>query len=593
MRLGSRKLSISMLAVLFGSLALLLSACGTTTSTGPQDKAKDQILKMTWSGAGATDVPTLDPGLSSDAQSIPLIDLMFDGLVVLDQNLKVQLWGADKVDVSGDGLTYTFHVRANQKFSDGKAVKASDYAYGMNRTLNPCFASSVNYYLFDLKDASTFANEKCTNGTISAADGQTTPVINTLIGSSIVADDTASTIKLTIGHAAGYFLSALTYPCSYLIEQSVVSGDNLGKDGKWLDSMVANSTNKTGQGGSGMFYLAKQDHAGSIVLKKNPNWWGIAAGKAPQLDEINYTIFAKSETLYATYKSDDSFAYDDGIPAAEVAAAKSEADYKEHGVLSFNAIHFNYTQAPFDSKDARLAWCESVNRDLLNAPTGPLKGLVNPSWTIVPPGMPGYQATFTGPDGVGTTGDPTKAKAHWQAYLAAHGGKAPAKMQLMYNTGSATADNTWQAIQGQIQDSLGIKIELVALDFPSYLDANDHGKYMAHRFGWLADYPDPQDFLTLLYESHSSYDTDHIAVPAADDLMNAADRIDKQDAASVADRISKYNQAERALVDDGGVCPLYHSLGRYRVRTWAKNFELNSQSLVSDEQWTKVYIAKH
>jgi len=171
MRLGSRKLSISMLAVLFGSLALLLSACGTTTSTGPQDKAKDQILKMTWSGAGATDVPTLDPGLSSDAQSIPLIDLMFDGLVVLDQNLKVQLWGADKVDVSGDGLTYTFHVRANQKFSDGKAVKASDYAYGMNRTLNPCFASSVNYYLFDLKDASTFANEKCTNGTISAADG--------------------------------------------------------------------------------------------------------------------------------------------------------------------------------------------------------------------------------------------------------------------------------------------------------------------------------------------------------------------------------------------------------------------------------------
>ncbi|HEX6800740.1 MAG TPA: peptide ABC transporter substrate-binding protein, partial [Ktedonobacterales bacterium] len=113
MRLGLRKLTLSGVVVLLGTVALLVSACGSPSSSNSA-KAKSQVLHMAWGSGGGPDIPTLDPGEVSDAASIPIVNMVFDGLVVLDKNLKVVNWGADKVDVSADGTTYTFHLRSGQ-----------------------------------------------------------------------------------------------------------------------------------------------------------------------------------------------------------------------------------------------------------------------------------------------------------------------------------------------------------------------------------------------------------------------------------------------------------------------------------------------
>jgi len=147
MRLGNRKISIAGLIVLMGTIALLASACGTSTTNGPTDKAKDQTMHMGWATGGGPDITTLDPAQCSDTSCGPLESMLFDGLVTLDKNLNVIPWAAKAPTVSSDGLTYTFTLQPNQKFSDGTPVKASDYAWSMDRSANPCLGSQLSYYL--------------------------------------------------------------------------------------------------------------------------------------------------------------------------------------------------------------------------------------------------------------------------------------------------------------------------------------------------------------------------------------------------------------------------------------------------------------
>ncbi|HKS69542.1 MAG TPA: peptide ABC transporter substrate-binding protein, partial [Ktedonobacterales bacterium] len=491
MRLGLRKLSLSGVVVLLGTIALLLvTACGSPSSSSSA-KAKSQVLHMAWGSGGGIDIPTLDPGQAADAASLPIVALVFDGLVVLDKNLKVVNWAADKVTTSADGLTYIFHLRPGQEFSDGTPVKASDYAYAINRTDNPCVASPINYYLWSIKNASDFANETCSNGVISG------PIQN--LNSSVVADDGAGTLTITLAQPAGYFLDAMTYNSSYAIEQSVVTGANLGADDKWLDSL---KNGATGQGGSGMFYVSTWNHQGDLILKANPHWWGVSQGKKPSLTEIDFKIFSSFDTLYSTYLSNSQYDFASNIPAAQVAAAKSRPDFYSPPYLGVGTVAFNWKIAPFDNLDARLAFCEAINRDLIT--TNVLKGVDSPSWHLVPKGMPGYNPNVKGPDGeTATTADIANAQKHWKAYLATVGNKVPA-IKYSYNTSDSTASAYAQAlISGWNQVLTGANVQTDTTDWATILKEEQAKKVQSYRFGWIADYPDPQDFLTLLYSTTS------------------------------------------------------------------------------------------
>ncbi|MFI5272184.1 MAG: ABC transporter substrate-binding protein [Ktedonobacterales bacterium] len=575
-----RQHAVAGLFVLLGTIALLAAGCGTSSNAGNGNLAKSQVLNLAWASGGGIDIPTLDPGQASDSQSIPPVNLIFDGLVTLNRQLQVTNWGADKVTQSSDGLTYTFHLRAGQSFSDGTAVKASDYAFAINRSDSPCLQSPVNYYLWAIKDAQAFANSSCVAGTPTGS-------IKTLIGDSVVPDDGAGTLTITLAAPAGYFLDAMTYSTSYAIESSVVTGANLGADDKWLDSL---KTGATGQGGSGMFYVSTWDHQGNLILKTNPHWWGVSQGKKPVLTEVDFKIFSSSDTLYNTYLSSSQFDFSNGVPPAQIASAKSRPDYYSSSYLEINTVALNWNIKPFDNLDARMAFCLAINRDLIA--NNVLHDTVAPSWHLVPKGMPGYNASGTGPDGVtATTGDIAKAQAHWSAYLKTVNNQAPT-IKYSYNTSSSSATAYAQAlIAGWNQVLPGANVQTDTTDWKTILKQEQQKKVQAYRSGWIADYPDPQDFLTLLYSTTSSYNNNTASVPSADQLMQQADAI--ADPAKQAQRMQMYNQAEQQLVNEVAVCPISQGLNFYMLRTYVKGFVESAQGLVATTDWPGVSIQTH
>ncbi|MGH2516580.1 MAG: peptide ABC transporter substrate-binding protein, partial [Ktedonobacterales bacterium] len=410
MRLGIRKISLSGMMVVVGLVGLVAAGCSAS-----DPKPARTILRIAWSsGGGSPDITTLDPTEGSDTSSIPIINQIFDGLVVLDKNLQIQDWGADTVTPSADGLTYVFHIRAGQKFSDGTPVKASDYAFAMDRSENPCVASPVNYYLWTIIDAATLSNEACdTSGNITAAKGQTTPVVTTLIGDSIIPDDAAATLTVKLAQPAGYFLDAMTYSTSYALEKSTVTGASLGADEKWLDNLAKGAT---GHGGSGMFYVSTWDHKGNLDLKANPNWWGIAAGMQPKLSEVDYKIFVSIDTEYSSFNSGKTFDVGSDIPMTQLAPAKQLPDFHSGPYLGYEGVAMNFDVPPFDNRDARAALCLAINRDQINATV--LRGADIPTWHLVPNGMPGYNPNLQALDNAPTTGNQALAVQEWAKYKA-------------------------------------------------------------------------------------------------------------------------------------------------------------------------------
>ncbi|HCI78262.1 MAG TPA: peptide ABC transporter substrate-binding protein, partial [Ktedonobacter sp.] len=198
---------------------MLVVACGSSSpgNTGNQpQKAADAKQVLVLPLAGVSDIKTFDPALSTDLDSISAIDNIFTGLVQLDDNLNVHGQLAQSYSVGSDGVTWTFHLKPNLKFSDGTPLTSQDVVYSINRALDPALGSAVSpAYLNLVKDS----------------DKRLAKKVPTLIGDSLMAPD-ANTVVIVTNKKAQYFLDALTYSCSYVVEKSMIDkyGNNFADD---------------------------------------------------------------------------------------------------------------------------------------------------------------------------------------------------------------------------------------------------------------------------------------------------------------------------------------------------------------------------
>jgi oligopeptide transport system substrate-binding protein len=582
-----------------GLLLVLAAGCSggqvggppTPSDVAPKDKQVLHYQLVT----GASDISGLDPDVSFDdlqetaqsahAASMLPIGLVFSGLVTLDQNLAVENWDAKNISVSADGLKYTFTLRDGLKFSDGKAVTAADYAFSINRALDPCLASPVASYLYEIKDAMTFNAERCTPGTGGAPStyaqgyGQTSPAITTLLGDSVVAAD-PKTLVITLGAPAAYFLTALAYPASYAIEQSVVGANALNS--KWTDDL---SKGATGQGGSGPYYVSAWDHKGSLVLKANPYFW-----KKPTIQTIDISIYADANAAYRAYTSGaDDVGYP---PAAQLAQAKQAKDYHEQGTLWINYLGLNWKMAPFDDVRARQAFALALNKDQLNADA--LLGAQMPTNHVVPHGMPGYFPQLKGPTGLTSTrGDASKAQSLWQQYVGAKcGGQASAcaPVTLTYSSVSPTAAKLATAMQQMWKSALGVTVTLQPEEFDTMLGQLATGTVQFWSIGWRAYYPDPQDWLSLQFLCcpEAQYNMGHVSVDNATALMNRADVNP-----DLSQRLQQYQQAEQLLVDQVAWIPYDQVVDHWQNRAWIHGYGETALGEPSLDQWLAMYIANH
>ena len=582
MRLGTRKWSLAGCITLLGTLALLVSACGGGTTPTSSDKAPDSQQVFHFVLDGESDIATMDPGIVQDANSIVPINMVWPALLTLDKSLSVQPWAASAMPtVDSTGTIYTFKIKPNLQFTDGEPIDANAFAYSINRSLDPCTASPVAYYLYTLKDAATFNGETCVDAKtdqLAAAKGQTGAVINSMIGDSLTVQD-PQTLVITLAKPAAYFIEAITYPTSYAVPKNLIT--NFGA--KWTDHLT-----DSGSFGGNLFNVSSWKHDGTLTLVRNDKFWGTK----PVLKEVDFTIYKSVETQYNAFLSGQN---ELGLPpSAQYAAASKKADFHETGQLWIDYYGFNWKMAPFTDKGVRQAFDLALNKDALAKQV--LHGTVNASNHIVPQGMPGYNANLTGPDGTqNLTGNVQAAQQAAAPYVQASCGgqyKNCPQVVLTYPTVGQDEQNNDQAALAMWQAAFpGWPIKLRGEDFNTELNDLAAHDLQAYSIAWIADYPDPQDWLTLQFTPGVANNSSNADDSQATALMNKADAEylpSQQD-----QRMKDYNAAEQILVNDVAWCPLNQVKTYYELRVYVKNYVLDSQGLTPLADWENVYIAKH
>ena len=572
----SKKFMTKPLPVFLALMGMLMVACNTTNPTQPDITKKAPPYKQVLVSpeVGISDIKTFDPALSTDSPSIQAIDNVFTGLVQLNDKLVIVPQLAATYSESPDGLTWTFKLKPNLKFSDGTLLTSQDVVYSIDRALQPVVKSyTSSIYLGLIKDSDKLNAGK----------------IKTIIGDSLLAPD-PNTVMIITNKKASYFLDALSYSCSYVVEKSLV--DKYGAH--FTDHL------NEGGGGAGPFKVSEYTHGKQIVFVPNPNYYG----PKPQLTKLVYPFYNKADSMYAAYQAGQVDLT--GILSANLAEAKKLPNNQYHQVpqLWINYYTMNYLVKPFDNIKIRQAFELAIDKDLIAHSVW--KDIVIPTNHIVPQGMPGYNPNLTDPEGVASTkGDPAKAKALFQQGLQEEGWTSLAQIptiKLTYPGGSQDQDNEVAALTQMWQNTLGISVKANPEDFNKLLldmaaAANNPKGLQFWNTSWSADYPDPQDWTTLQFDKGAPNNTMNYGQNSTTEAAQQQQVQQQLEAADVNPdqyaRLRAYNQAEQLLVNDVAWLPVNQVTRSQVVKPYVKGLVFNSSGFTPPDDWGAVYIAAH
>ena len=573
----SKPFATRFLPVMLCFLALLLAACSlgsgpssTTPSSLTKASADKQILISPL--GGISDISTFDPGLSTDLSSQTAIDMLFTGLVQLNDNLEVvpQLAQSYHVDPL-DGLRWTFTLKPGLRFSDGTALTSQDVIFSLDRALQPGLKSTTApIYLALIKDALQLNAGK----------------LKTLIGDSLLAPDPQTVVIIT-NKKASYFLGALSYSCSFVVEKRLLD--------KYGSSFT---THLTEGGGAGPWKLFSYTPGKDMQFVPNPNYYG----PKPQLKKVVIPFYKVADTAYKAYLIGQVSAA--GVPSAQLASAKAlpNQQYKQVPLLWISYLAMNYLVKPFDNIKIRQAFALAINKDALVQSV--YKGIYIPSNHVVPEGMPGYNPGLKGPAGLpDTRGDPNKARQLLQQGLQEEGltlHTLPPITLTIATGGSTDARNKFAVIQQMWQSALGIPVKIEDVDLNKLITdieaaVNNPKGLMFWSYSWIADYPDPQDWLTLQFDARvpnnsvnygQNSSSSASVQQATQALLRQADVNPNSQ-----ERLQQYMKAEQQLVDDVAWLPLYQITASFVRKPCEQGLVNNPQGLTPPDDWGNVFIS--
>jgi ABC-type transport system substrate-binding protein len=488
---------------------------GAPTTAAPtrgaqQSQSGRNVLRLTGGQGGSMDPPTLDPALASDAASSVYVVEIFSGLVTLDPNLKVSPDLAESWDVSSDRTIYTFHLRKDAKFQDGRPVTAQDFKYSIERTTNPAtLSTTADTYLGDIVGAKDKLNRRASE-----------------VSGVQVLDD--YTLKITIDQPKSYFLAKLTFPTAFVVDKN-----NVERGGRtWTDR----------PNGTGPFKLQEYVRGQRLILVKNPNYY---RDPKPQVDEVDFILTGTSPMTM--YENGDIDAVPVTLNDIERVSDPNSPLNKELSTgpeLSTSFIVFNTKKPPFDDPQVRKAFALAIDRKTIAEVI--YKKMTRPANTILPPGMPGFNSNLPA-----STYDPAEAKQ--LLAQSKYAGKLPDITWTTSGGGGGTASDI-QAIAGMLKDNLGVNISIQQTDWATFLgQINDppNNQYQIFDIAWIADYADPENFFNILFHTGSIGNWANYSNPEVDKLIDQAGL--EQDTAA---RFKLYQQAEEVILNDVPAIPL-------------------------------------
>ncbi len=493
------------------------AASAEAATAAPAAGAAGNVLRM----AEATWPDTLAPQKASFSNEIAVLILNYEGLTRFDKDLKTVPGAAEKWEYNKDATQITFHLRDGLKYSDGSPLVAQDFVKAVYRTLDPHSPGDYQTSLDVIKGADAIINTEVPTDEAKLAD------LDKALGVKATDD---KTIVFDLAKPTPYFHTLAGIWVMFPAKQDLIDkgGDT------WYEDAAS-------QIGNGPFQITKIDKSANLIeYKANANYWG---GK-PKLDGVQFKYIDDLAVALQAYKSNeiDVMTPDPNDVPTIKADGTLGKEYKEYPGACTLTISMNLTKPPFDNAKVRQAFAYGYDRESYIRDA--LKDTEIKALTWIPPGYPGYDTSETRFDY-----DPAKGKA----LLAEAGfpdGKGLPEIKYSYSSNNPANQARAEYIVQVFQKSLGVTITPDPIESTTLVslrkDVNTFPQMTGG--GWCADYPDQQDWLSIYWNSTTSFAKDTGYKNAdVDKLTNAADvEIDP------AKRADLYMQAQKLVIADQG-----------------------------------------
>lgn len=571
MYLGMRKIFIPLVA---SALTLSIVSCSSCSGdkTENHDGAEGKggvfmggVMRMNEVEA----FKSLNPIAVNEIVGFHIGSQLFEGLVKFDQNdLSIKPAIARSWEINENQTEWTFHIRqgvmfhADPCFADGKgrALTAKDFKFSFDKL---CTADPNNAQ-FDVtfKDRVVGANESFE----ASKTGK-----NLSVAGVKVIDDSTLTITLKTPFAG--FLNVLAMPGCWAYPKEALD--------KYALDMRVHPV------GTGPFQLETVKEGEVLIMKKNPNYYGMDkdGNKLPYLDGLKYTFIREKKAEILEFKSGNlDMVY--RLPVEIVPEILGDLEHAKDRKTEFqilnstafntNYLGFNTTSAAFNKKEVRLAFNFAIDRHKIADFT--LQGEGNSGDYGIVPYVEAFEKDGYDFKGLkGYTLDVDKARE----YLKKAGypdGKGFPKVTLQINSGGGNNILIAEVVQKMLKENLNVDVDINTVPFAEHIDQVQSGKVDFFRFAWIADYPDPETFLTVFYGKHVPTSATEKSFINYTRFKNA--RFDSLFAASFtepdkAKRYAMLSRAEQVLLDEAPFMPIFYDenfrLEQLNVRNFPEN----------------------
>ncbi len=492
---------------------------------------------------------TLDPQKSSFVNEIAHLKMIYEGLTRLDANLETVAGAAEKWSYNADATVLTFTLRANLKYSDGSLLNAKRFEYSILRNIDPTTAGEYASITDDIAGATEWRSADLATATpeqlailksnvqVKATDGG---------GVACTGYDQKDCNTLVIGlkQPAPYFHTVMSLWVTYPAKQELIEQ---GGESWYTDPAL--------QLGNGPMVLSTLEPTVSAMFTPNANYW-----RGTAKVNIEFRYITDSAVSFQAYKNGEF----DVIPlgAEDFATAQNDATLASQilnypGSCTF-ALMFHQLKEPFTDQKVREAFAYALDRSAWV--TDILKGLGNPTLTWIPKGFPGYDAQET------RWGfDPAAAK---QAIADSSYGSVD-KLPPITLTFSDTPRNRtrYEWLAAKYKEVLGVDMALNPVESTTYtaLTKDINTAPQVYILGWCADYPDPQNWLSVYWKTGAFGERIGYTNPTLDAKLAEADSSTDPTA-----RMALYAQAQTMLTDTAPVAFFWNNMNTYLVQSYVK-----------------------
>lgn len=520
-----------------GSCLIILNACQPSVQKHPQDTLRVDI---------GGDVTSFDPQKMVDSYTFRVLSDFDEGLVDMDQANRPIPGMASSWQISADGKTYTFKLREDLRFSDGKPLKAQDFVYSWQRLADP------------KTSAYTFVIDHLVNAQAIFA-GKLSP---TMLGVKAISDDVLE-VKLATPDPA--FLAKCTTLFTTAVPRHVI--EQYGESWSIPQHLVS----------TGAYQLTDRVLNGPISAKKNPYFYQANQVSIPNLI---FTPYVDRNTALAAYKS-GIIDISDNVPVDQYQALIKQYGAELHTVkMEGMAFYSLNTKSPkLQNRDLRQALSMAVDREMLGNKILANGQTANYSYVTSSIENGRYANLDYSWSKLSREAQITQAQ---QLYAAAgYTAASPLKLDILYNTNDASR-KVALAIAAMWQKNLGVITTVHNQEWKVYLQSRRLGQFEVARNNWGAAY----NFVTTYtpeYACGSDVNVSGICVAGYDKLIDAANSEQNS-----TQQTKLYRQAIQLAMQQYGVIPLYQNSYTTLVKPYISGLQIES-NLLDDirSKWVK------